>query len=350
MGVVSGNIRYGKVICPKCGLDDTSDKVVYYGGDFAYCKKCKSTFSIVLLTNSNGTKHDEREFVKCPDCGCKAYKIEGKEIYCCEQCKATFKIEAGDLINCGFAAYQIEGNTVYLCQQCKSSFRNEVGKYIKCPKCGNGQFVEDDVEQAALKKANNSGYSAANNKKDLNHKKSYTGITVATILAIILLVSVIAVHFNDSNSTSDHSESTTNKNATQYSNTIAAPTENEQSNRETQSTASDEPDNMGAFVISQNFVKDYIVSPSTADFPIEATNIKRIGNKFMVYSYLDAQNSYGAKIREKYMCLLIFNGGEWSHQANWTLEALQIGDDIAYIDKSKTEKEIANDIDYLRTH
>ena len=164
--------------------------------------------------------------------------------------------------------------------------------------------------------------------KDLNPKKNNIGVNIAMVLSVLLLMVIMIYGFTTNSNTSISTKYINYTNQTE--------------------TQSDAPDNMGAYVISQNFVKDNIKSPSTADFPIEATNVKCRGSKFMVVSYLDAQNSFGAKIREQYMCLLIYNGGEWSHKLNWTLEALRIGDDIAYYDKSKTEQEIANDINAMK--
>ncbi|MBC7554354.1 MAG: hypothetical protein H7257_10285 [Taibaiella sp.] len=131
-----------------------------------------------------------------------------------------------------------------------------------------------------------------------------------------------------------------------YSNSNSISNENRQ-DRQTVSSPQN-PSHTEAYTISTNFVKDNIVSPTTADFPFEPINVKNINNKYIVCSYLDAQNEYGAKIRQEYICLLDYNGGGWSRQSNWTLLALTIGDDIAYISKDKSQEEIATDINNLR--
>ncbi len=298
---------------------------------------------------------------KCTDCGINIELIKGKEIYHCPRCKSTFRKEENKLINCGFKAYQIKwGEPVYLCEQCKYSFKNEAGKFIKCPKCENGLFVARDGEE--VKRIDNNNQTKRNEKnivqpdyniddltastKNLKPKKAtYSGVTIATIVAFLFLAIVVIGGIWDSISSNTNSfqQEQTNYTSPSASSKNYVPVINEKKDH-------DAPDNIGAYVISQNFVKDNIISPATADFPIEPTNVKCIGNKFIVASYLDAQNSYGAKVRKKYICCQIYNGGEWSHQANWTLEVLFVGDEIAYVDKSKTEQEIANDMDYFRTH
>ncbi len=87
MGVNTG---YDKIICPKCGVDDSSEKVIYHGGDFAYCKNCKSTFSRVILSKTPEIKKDDPVFVKCPNCNFPSYRIRGKKTYNCRGCKSTF--------------------------------------------------------------------------------------------------------------------------------------------------------------------------------------------------------------------------------------------------------------------
>lgn len=59
-----------------------------------------------------------------------------------------------------------------------------------------------------------------------------------------------------------------------------------------------------AFVMSQDFVKRRLKSPSSAEFPYatsEGVNVIYLGDcKHKVYAYVDAVNSFGAKLRSKY--------------------------------------------------
>ena len=63
-------------------------------------------------------------------------------------------------------------------------------------------------------------------------------------------------------------------------------------------------DTITAFVMSQEFVKKRLKSPSTAEFPYsssEGVTVLYQGEcKHKIYAYVDAQNSFGAVIRTKY--------------------------------------------------
>src|SRR5580693_5113852 len=62
-----------------------------------------------------------------------------------------------------------------------------------------------------------------------------------------------------------------------------------------------EPDKSKAYIISQNFVEDRLKSPSTAHFPIFDYSCKQLeDHTFLVRSYVDAQNAFGATIRTDY--------------------------------------------------
>ena len=72
-----------------------------------------------------------------------------------------------------------------------------------------------------------------------------------------------------------------------------------------------------AFVMSQSFMKKRLKAPSSASFPwysdSEVSVAHRGGGIFLVKSYVDAQNSFGAKLRTRYLCELKDNGHDsWS--------------------------------------
>jgi len=227
--------------------------------------------------------------------------------------------------NCGSQDTTWKYGNDFYCYMCKKTF-NFNGDNLKGKKINKNEPTK--------------GYTYMNLESDSKFGKINKRKIITIIVSILLLFVIIWVK---------NSDIPINENSQRSS--VSYPVSNNvsSSNNGNNSESTNAPDNIEAYVISQNFVKDNIVSPSTADFTIEPINVKCIGNKFMVVSYLDAQNSYGAKIREKYMCYLIYNGGIWSNVSNWTLMSLRIGDDIAYINKNKTEQEIAKDIDYLRT-
>ena len=81
-------------------------------------------------------------------------------------------------------------------------------------------------------------------------------------------------------------------------------------------------DPIGAFIICEEFVRDRLVSPSTADFPNyskEAVDTLG-GNRYLVTSYVDAQNAMGGTPRTAYVCTVRYEPGS----KKWFLESLVI--------------------------
>lgn len=79
-------------------------------------------------------------------------------------------------------------------------------------------------------------------------------------------------------------------------------------------------DEIAAFVMSQQFVRDRLKSPSSAKFPFisNATVIKQPGCRFVVRSYVDSQNSFGAMLRTDYVAELELQ----VDRDNWRLHSL----------------------------
>lgn len=66
---------------------------------------------------------------------------------------------------------------------------------------------------------------------------------------------------------------------------------------------SKQDNSMQAYVYCEDWVKDRLKAPSTADFPTLPLKVVKEGNdKYLVYSYVDAQNGFGAMIRTKFIC------------------------------------------------
>ena len=85
----------------------------------------------------------------------------------------------------------------------------------------------------------------------------------------------------------------------------------------TRSTPSD--DKIGAWVMAKEFVKDRLKAPGTADFgsawrdyqdPDEC--VTYLGsNRYKVIGWVDAENTFGAKIRNRFYCVLKDEGEKW---------------------------------------
>lgn len=76
-----------------------------------------------------------------------------------------------------------------------------------------------------------------------------------------------------------------------------------------------QPSKVEVYAMSKEFVKKQLKSPSTAKFPTYSDDfVTDMGeNKFLVASYVDAENSFGAKVRTRYSCILqyIEETGKW---------------------------------------
>jgi len=80
-----------------------------------------------------------------------------------------------------------------------------------------------------------------------------------------------------------------------------------------------------AAVIAENYVEMQLISPKSADFPWLDYNCWRDAkdsNTFLVKSYVDAENAFGAMIRHKYECKLRYISGDWADPRNWELISL----------------------------
>lgn len=71
-----------------------------------------------------------------------------------------------------------------------------------------------------------------------------------------------------------------------------------------------EHDPIMACVMSQTFAKDRLKAPATAKFAsYQESQVTDKGNgEYLVSSHVDAENSFGAKVRTKYICRLKYTG------------------------------------------
>jgi hypothetical protein len=68
------------------------------------------------------------------------------------------------------------------------------------------------------------------------------------------------------------------------------------------------------------FVKARLKAPATADFSSLSGSAAPAGdNKYVVRAYVDAQNSFGANIRNNYVCTVQYMGGEDADIRSWRL-------------------------------
>ncbi len=85
-----------------------------------------------------------------------------------------------------------------------------------------------------------------------------------------------------------------------------------------------------AYLQSQAYVKNALKSPASADFP-SAYDIRDLGdNRFVVSSYVDSQNSFGAMLRSDWVVTVQYLGGNEFEGKSWKLEAMTVDGQRVY--------------------
>lgn len=99
---------------------------------------------------------------------------------------------------------------------------------------------------------------------------------------------------------------------------------------EEQAADEQESNNITASVLAEEVIKDYLVSPSSADFPFYTNySITHTGLRYKVEGYVDSDNAFGASLRNDFIVILEFVDGEMeSYRAIY----VQLGDEV-YLDK-----------------
>jgi len=146
------------------------------------------------------------------------------------------------------------------CPECKK----EVSDSAKtCPHCGY-KLIEDDVKKT-------DSQSKKNKKKN--------GCLTLLIIGAVLIVIFYIIGSNGDDSSSNSSTSTNKFLAYNY---------------------------------AEDFVEKKLKSPSTAEFPGISEKDGHItdlgGGKYKIDSWVDSQNGFGATMRTKFTCTIIFEG------------------------------------------
>jgi len=104
--------------------------------------------------------------------------------------------------------------------------------------------------------------------------------------------------------------------------------EQENSNDSTeQENSNDLFEDSTAYEMSKEFMLDSLKAPATAQFPPNSeAHIKEVNpNEWVILSYVDAENSFGALIRIYYSCEMTDSG------ETWLLKSLSTGDSISEV-------------------
>lgn len=86
-----------------------------------------------------------------------------------------------------------------------------------------------------------------------------------------------------------------------------------------------------AVIASENYVRPLLLSPSTAEFArIKDRSIKLDEETYVVSSYVDSQNGFGAMIRTEWKSEIRFLGGDKYEDSSWRLELLEVAGEQVY--------------------
>lgn len=91
------------------------------------------------------------------------------------------------------------------------------------------------------------------------------------------------------------------------------------------STGADKGGETSAFIQCQNFVRDRLRAPVSAEFPfLERKSWDMGNNTWVVKSHVNSQNGFGAMIRSSWHCKVQYVGGNVSDQRSWRLLDLEL--------------------------
>lgn len=80
-----------------------------------------------------------------------------------------------------------------------------------------------------------------------------------------------------------------------------------------------------AYTMAKRAVEARLKAPATADFPWLNYTVNQLSDgTYVVTSYVDAENSFGAKIRSNWTVQLKHLGGDRLDVANWDISVLEI--------------------------
>lgn len=82
-----------------------------------------------------------------------------------------------------------------------------------------------------------------------------------------------------------------------------------------------------AYIKCNDYVKDRLKAPGSAEFPFLADRTTKVAEgHYIVESHVDAQNSFGAKLRRDYYCDIELVGEYSGSKDSWNLKALRLAE------------------------
>ena len=156
------------------------------------------------------------------------------------------------------------------CPECEREISDTV---VSCPHCGYRIKEVEFVKSVPVQE-----------KKDIGCVNIFM-----IVLIVVVILGIIASMARDSSSSDSESSSS----ESDYSSTSSS-------------------SNFVAYNYAERYVKQNLKSPSTAEFPDVFEKSEHINpisdNKYQINSWVDSQNSFGAIIRTKFSCVIVFDG------------------------------------------
>ncbi|WP_319230545.1 zinc ribbon domain-containing protein [Draconibacterium orientale] len=147
------------------------------------------------------------------------------------------------------------------CPECKKEVSDSA---LTCPHCGF-QLIHEKKEVE---------------KKTVNKPKKKNNGCLVFFVIIAVLIAIFYITGSDDDNSSSNSSPSTNK--------------------------------FLAYNYAEDFVKESLKSPSTAKFPGVSEKDQHTtdlgGGKYKIESWVDSQNGFGATIRTRFSCIIIFEG------------------------------------------
>ncbi len=79
-----------------------------------------------------------------------------------------------------------------------------------------------------------------------------------------------------------------------------------------------------AYIISKDFVKENLKSPTTSNFSSEYSYYQIAEKEFEIKSEVDSENAFGVKLHSVWIVKLKYKEGDWTEKNNWILEDIKI--------------------------
>lgn len=79
-----------------------------------------------------------------------------------------------------------------------------------------------------------------------------------------------------------------------------------------------------AGIMSEHFVKARLKNPEEVKFTGGYRGSEESNSKFMVYQKVSTKNDFGVRKSMVYKIHMIYKGGDWAEQKNWTYDLLII--------------------------